>query len=318
MEGVPHHKPKHTVGTDTIGADLGPSTIALVPRAAEASLSVFCEELAPDEKRIRRLQRKMERQRRAANPDNYDGQGRIKKPGKRRLHWSASKGYERTRRRKAERERRLSAHRKSLHGKKVHEIIAVGNIIILEKISYKAWQKQYGKSVGLRAPGMFVEQFRRTVASTGGTLIEIPTSRARLSQFCHGCGRCVKKPLSQRWHHCACGVGPVQRDLYSAFLTSTLDQDHLIPSRARAVTPWEGAEARLRAAHERVLQRAKEGQSLPQSFGVPRAGARQPQSLSETTQEPALLARRGRLEAWKRRSEPQLLQHGEPSVAALL
>jgi hypothetical protein len=259
----------------------------------------------------------MDRQRRAANPDNYDEKGRIKKQGKRRLHWKTSKGYERTRWRKAEKERRLSAHRKSLHGQKVHEIIAVGTTIILEKISYRAWQKQYGKSVGLRAPGMFVEHLRRTVARTGGTLLEVPTGRAKLSQFCHGCGKCVKKPLSQRWHHCACGVGPVQRDLYSAFLASTLDQDHLIPSCARAVIAWEDAEARLRAAHERVLQRAKEGQSLPRSFGVPRAGARRPQSLSETTQEPALLARRGRLEAWKRRSEPPLLQHGEPSETRL-
>ena len=108
-------------------------------------------------------------------------------------------------------------------------------------------------------------------------------------------------------------MGPVQRDLYSAFLASTLDQDHLIPSCAQAVIPWEASEARLRAAHERVLQWAKEGQSLPRSFGVPRAGARRPQSLSQATQEPALLARRGRLEAWKRRSEPPLLQHGEPS-----
>jgi len=307
LEGVPYHKPKHTVGTDVIGADLGPSTIALVPRKGEASLSVFCEELAPDEKHIRQLQRKMDRQRRAANPDNYDGQGRIKKQGKRRLHWKTSKGYERTRRRKAEKERKLAAHRKSLHGKKGHEIVAVGNTIILEKISYRAWQKQYGKSVGLRAPGMFVAQLKRTVASTGGILIEVPTGRSKLSQFCHGCGRCVKKPLSQRWHHCACGVGPVQRDLYSAFLASTLDQDHLIPSCARAIIHWEGAEARLQAAHERVLQRAKEGQSLPRSFGVPRARARRPSSLSQPTQEPAFLLRQGRLEAWKGRSEPLLL-----------
>jgi hypothetical protein len=109
----------------------------------------------------------MDRQRRAANPDHYDAQGRIKKQGKRRLHWKTSKGYERTRRRKAEKERRLSAHRKSLHGHKVHEIIAVGTTIILEKLSYKAWQKQYGKSVGLRAPGMFVEHLRRTGATHG-------------------------------------------------------------------------------------------------------------------------------------------------------
>ena len=33
LEGVPYRKPKHTVGSDTIGADLGPSTIA--PRCPE-------------------------------------------------------------------------------------------------------------------------------------------------------------------------------------------------------------------------------------------------------------------------------------------
>jgi hypothetical protein len=171
LQGIPYRKPKHTVGTDIIGADLGPSSIALVAREGDASLSVFCEELTPAARAIRRLQRKMDRQRRAADPDNYDGQGRIKKQGKRRPGWKTSKGYQQTRRRKAEKERKLAAHRKSLHGKKVHEIIAVGTTIILEKISYRGWQKQYGKSVGLRAPGMFVEVLRRTVASTGGTLI---------------------------------------------------------------------------------------------------------------------------------------------------
>jgi len=154
LEGVPHHKLKHTVGSDIIGADLGPSSIALVPPEGEASLAMLCEELALDEKQIRRLQRQMDRQRRAANPGNYDSQGRIKKrSGKQKLVWKQSKGYEQTRRRKAEKERTLAAHRKSLHGRKMHEIVAVGNTVILEKNSYKAWQKQYGRSVGLRAPG---------------------------------------------------------------------------------------------------------------------------------------------------------------------
>src|SRR5260221_13302273 len=127
LEGLPLQQPKHPVGCDIIGADLGPSTIALVPRVGEASLALFCEELAPDEQQIRRLQRRMERQRRAANPDNYDAKGRIKKQGNLRLKWKTSKNYERTRRRKATRERRLSAHRKSLHGRKAHELVAVGN-----------------------------------------------------------------------------------------------------------------------------------------------------------------------------------------------
>jgi hypothetical protein len=307
LEGVPYRKPKHTVGSDTVGADVGPSTIALVPRQAAASLEVLCEALVADEKQVRRLQRQMDRQRRAANPDNYDEQGRIKKQGQNKLHWKASRNYEKTRRRKATKERKLAAHRKSLHGKKVHEIVAVGNTIILEKLSYKAWQKQYGRSVGLRAPGMFVERLKRTVASTGGILLEVPTRATKLSQFCHGCGRCVKKPLAQRWHQCACGVGPVQRDLYAAFLAAYLDPDHLPPSCAQYVIPWEGAEARLRAAHEQVQQRANEGQSLPGSFGLAKAGVRRPSSLSEAAPEPAFLLTQGRLEAWKRRSGPPLL-----------
>jgi hypothetical protein len=254
-----------------------------VPRAGEASLSVFCEELSPDEQSIRRLQRKMDRQRRAANPNHYDEQGRIKKQGRKKLQWKSSKNYERTRRRKAEKERKLAAHRKSLHGRKAHAIVAVGNTILTEKISYKAWQKTYGKSVGLRAPGAFVALLRRIVARTSGTLVEIPPRQAKLSQFCHGCGRHVKKPVALRWHHCACGIGPFQRDLYAAFLAAYLDQDTLIPSCAQYVIGWEASEARLRAAHERVIQRANEGQSLPRSFGIPRAGARRPQSLNEPT-----------------------------------
>ena len=307
LEGVPYHKPKHTVGSDIIGADLGPSTIALVPRAGEARLSLFCEELAPDEQAIRRLQRKMERQRRASNPEHYDAKGRIRCVGKQKLRWKSSRGYEKTRRRKVAKERALAAYRKSLHGRKVHEIVAVGNTLILEKISYKGWQKRYGKSVGLRAPGMFVAQLRRTVASTGGILAEVPTRSSTLSQFCHGCGRRVKKPLSQRWHQCACGVGPIQRDLYSAFLAAYLDPADPIPSCARYAQCWEGAEARLRAAHERVIQRAKEGQFLPRSMGIPRAGARRPESPSKATQGPAFLLAGGQLEAWKHCSEPPRL-----------
>jgi hypothetical protein len=298
LEGVPYHKPKHMVGTGVLGADLGPSTIALVPQQGEAKLEVFCADLASDEKAIRRLQRKMDRQRRAANPEHYDALGRIKKMGQKKLHWKSSKSYEKTRRRKATKEYRLAAHRKSLHGKMVHEIVAVGNSILIEKISYKAWQKQYGKSIGLRAPGMFIEMLRRTVASTGGTLVELPTRSSKLSQFCHGCGRCVKKPLSQRFHQCSCGIGPVQRDLYSAFLAAYLDPADPIPSCARYVIPWEGAEARLRAAHERVIQRANEGQTLPRSMGAPCAGARRPESRSDPPQEPAFSLRRGRSEAW--------------------
>ncbi len=311
LEGVPLQKPEHAVGSDTVGLDLGPASIAIVPREAQARLEPLCAELRPDARAIRRLQRRMDRQRRAANPEHYDEKGRPRKRGKGAPRWKQSRGYQATRRRKGARERKLAAHRKSLHGRLVRQIVAVGHTIVTEKISYKGWQKRYGKSVGLRAPGMLIDQLRRTVASTGGTLHEVPTRSTKLSQFCHGCGRFVKKPLWQRWHQCACGIGPVQRDLYSAFLAAYLDPAvDFIPSCAQYVVPWEGAEARLRAAHERNLQRANEGQVLPRSMGIPRAGARLPESRSEPTPEPAFSLRRGRLEAWKDRQNPRGLGPG--------
>ena len=307
LEGFPYHKPKHTVGADTIGLDLGPSSMAIVPQQAEARLEVLGGELIPDEQAMRRLQRKMDRQLRAANPEHYDGKGRPKSRGKRGRNFKRSKGYQATRRQKATRERKLKAHRKSVHGRTVHEIVALGKTIRTEKISYQGWQKRYGKSVGLRAPGMLIDHLRRTVASTGGTLLEVPTRTTKLSQFCHGCGKTVKKPLAQRWHQCSCGIGPLQRDLYAAFLAAYLEAADALPSCALYAVHWEGAEARLRAALERLKERAKEGQVLPRSFGISRAGARLPQSRSEPTQEPVLLLRGGRLEAWKERSEPPAL-----------
>jgi hypothetical protein len=288
LEGIPYLKPKHSVGQDIVGLDLGPSTLAIVPRTGEARLDLLCAELTPDTKAIRRLQRQMDRQRRAANPGNYDPSGQVKKPGNGRLRWKHSQRYQRTRRCKATRERKLAAHRKSLHGRLVHEIVALGNTIITEKVSYRSWQKQFGKSVGLRAPGMFIELLRRTVGSTGGILVEVSTRQTKLSQFCHGCGQHVPKPLWQRWHQCACGIGPVQRDLYSAFLAAYLDPANPLPSCARYQLYWAGREPGLVAAHER-FQRANEGQTLPRSGRIPTAGARLPKSPRDPLQEPPAL-----------------------------
>jgi hypothetical protein len=236
LEGVPYQKPKHQAGTATIGLDLGPSTIAIVPQEGEARLLSFCSELKADKRKQRRLQRKLDRQRRANNPQNYDAKGRCRKGHK---QWKDSRGYKATRRRLAAQERKLAAHRKSLHGRLVHEIAQTGTTVITEKISYKAWQKQYGKSVGTHAPGMFMELLNRTVARTGGILHEVPTRTTKLSQYCHGCGTYVKKKLSERWHQCSCGIGPVQRDLYSAFLACHLDLRTLVPSIAH--WEWESA-----------------------------------------------------------------------------
>src|SRR5262249_13240954 len=154
LEGVPYQKPKHSAGEGTVGLDLGPSTIAIVPQLGEARLGTFCAALAPRIAMKRRVPRKLDRQRRANNPQHYDEQGRCKQGPK---TWHDSQGYQATRRRLAHQERRLAAQRKSLHGQLAHDIVAVGDTIITEKISYRARPRQFGRSVGLRAPGMFIE-----------------------------------------------------------------------------------------------------------------------------------------------------------------
>jgi hypothetical protein len=77
LAGAPYQKTKHRAGTDTVGLDLGPASIAIVPREAEARLEPLCAELRPDARAIRRLQRSMERKLRAANPEHYDERGRV-------------------------------------------------------------------------------------------------------------------------------------------------------------------------------------------------------------------------------------------------
>jgi hypothetical protein len=244
----------------------------------------------------------MERQRRANNPDNYDEKGRVKK---RRLRWKESHHYQQIRRQYTNTGRRLAAHRKSLHGYLVNCIIRLGNIIQIEKTSFKGWQKMFGKSVSLRAPGMFYEHLTRTVAKTGGTLRAVGTYKTKLSQYCHGCKTYHKKPLAQRWHQCTCGIGPVQRDLYSAFLLAYLKSAETIPSISHHV--WEGAEPHLRAEVERLTQRANEGLLLPGSMGIPRARARQLKSPDSSQQEPLFQFRKGRVEALGRTKEPPRL-----------
>ena len=60
----------------------------------------------------------------------------------------------------------------------------MGDTIKLEKLSYRAFQRRFGRSVGMRAPGMFVERLKRKAESAGATVVEFPTHTTRLSQTC--------------------------------------------------------------------------------------------------------------------------------------
>jgi len=138
----------------------------------------------------------------------------------------------------------------------------MGTNVKTKKLSYKAFQRLYGSSVGLRAPGMFLEILRRKAANAGGRVEEINTYRTKLSQACH-CGKYEKKPLSKRWHQCPCGVD-AQRDLYSAYLACFVEKDNLVAYQAQKA--WSGMDIALRAAMEET-KRSSSG-PLPASLGI--------------------------------------------------
>jgi len=212
QEGVAPVKHEQACG-EIVGLDIGPSTIAVVGDHS-ASLVKFCDTVVQPWKEMRRLQRAMDRSKRTTNPHCFNANGTWKKG----QTFTPSKRYTAIRAEYAELERKLAAERKRSHGELANQILGLGNVIQSETLSYLAFQKNYGKSVKVRAPGMFVEQLRRKAESAGGQLVDLHTGSLKLSQYDHITQICTKKPLSQRWHVLGDGSGVVQRDIYSAFL----------------------------------------------------------------------------------------------------
>lgn len=253
LEGIPFQK--RLSSTNQVGLDIGPSTISHVSEN-HAQLETFCSELKIKQKEIRKLQRKLDRSRRSTNPNNYNDDSTVKK-GKQK--WIFSVRYRKTKTKLEEIQRKQKAERKSLHGNLANRILLKGKHVKTEKISIKAFQKMFGKSVQFRAPGLFVSLLRRKAESAGGKVEEFSTRDTRLSQYCHVCGRCQKKPLSQRWHTC-CGIH-VQRDLYSAYLALHVQGNSLDTTAVQK--QWSSMESMLVQAVSKNMQNMQAASEKP-------------------------------------------------------
>jgi len=272
-EGKPWVKSKNSPGDATIGLDIGPQTIAVVaPEITYASLHLFADELKETKKTKKRLQKSLAKKLRIGNPHAFEKDTWEKKD----KAWVCKKGpsikgqhcVHRSKRllnvqhQLADLYRKEASYRKAQHGRMANQIIRLGKEIKTEQLSYKAFQKLFGSSVGLRAPGMFVDILKRKAENAGGKVICINTWATKLSQTCH-CGKQEKKPLSQRWHQCACGV-KAQRDLYSAYLAGFVEEDRLMADQAEKA--WSGMDIALCTAM-RQIKRTSRG-PLPSSLGI--------------------------------------------------
>ena len=245
--GAPYQKPEHPIERGVIGIDPGPRTFGLAGADWGAQIDLATP-IKQSRQQQRRIERQIDRMRRANNPTNYLPDGRVR-PGRKR--WVISNNQRDNERRLNEAKRKQAAHRKSLHGQLANTLLRLGNDIRIEKNSYKSFQKTFGTAVGQAAPATFVATLSRKAESAGASVTVIPTS-LRLSQTCL-CGAIVRKTLSERVHRCDCGI-TVQRDVFSAYLARfsvAVDGPSGLSWRldaAQAKTAWAGAESRFPTA----------------------------------------------------------------------
>jgi hypothetical protein len=257
--GLPPIKEKNTTSDgQEVGLDVGPSSLAVVSESG-ANLLAFCPTIEHPWKQIRLLQRAMDRSRRATNPHCYNENGTWKKGAGVKV---VSRKYLTLKKLAAEEERKLAAERKRSQGQLGNEVVSLGNLIKTEKLSYKAWQKLYGKSVKVKAPATFIDGLKRKAERAGGQLTELNTWSLKMSQYDHVKADYVKKTLSLRWHILGREITQdtvlVQRDMYSAFLALCVVENEHHPSQLS--TRWPVVKPLLeQAGWCRKLEVAKGG-----------------------------------------------------------
>ena len=287
LEGAPAVKrdkatgqPKHPIGSGPVGIDIGPQTIAYVSDS-EVALAELADQVKNIEQQKRLIQRKMDRSRRATNPDNFARDGTIKKGV--RLHWIKSKRYLRLQWELSRLQRRQADTRKRQHTDLANHLLSLGDRFYVEDMEWPSLthrtkkteisektgrfkrKKRFGKSVGNKAPAMLIGILKQKLLSRGvDGLIEVPTS-VRASQFNHLSGEYHKKTLSQRWNDMPDGRR-IQRDLYSAFLLQHTNREQNGFDTEILNRDYES----FVAQHDKTIQELKSSPKTLASMGIRR------------------------------------------------
>lgn len=238
----------HPLGTGHVGHDIGTQTIASVGKD-----NVLLTELADKEKGIdaelRRINRAMDRSRKACNPLMFREDGTIvpksqlppeclDRRGRRR--WVCSKRYLRLDGLRRELFRRQRELRIQQHNELANRLMGYGDQHFIEEMRFRGLakraketkkndkgkfmrKKRFGKSISNKAPAALVNILERKVVSAGGTFQKVNTFTVKASQLNHLTETYTKKNLSKRWNTMPDGA-KVQRDLYSAFLIMNVDE----------------------------------------------------------------------------------------------
>lgn len=247
LEGIPPIK--HIYGNGDCGIDIGPSSVAVVSH--QWCLLEPLSQATTDQKKIRRLQRKMDRSRRATNPDNYNEDGTTKK----HKRFYKSKSYKKTAFRLAGYRKKQAAATKQYHNQLANMILEHGTNVIVEQMSFKGLQrkaknttktangrnkrkKRFGKSIENNAPSALIETINQKLGYIGLKMHKVDTISFKASQYNHITDDYYKKKLSKRWNNNMNGY-KIQRDLYSAFLLMNSNDTYTHADRKKCLATFE-------------------------------------------------------------------------------
>jgi hypothetical protein len=237
LEGIPPMKMtkqgeiKGQIGNGKVGIDIGTQTIAY-----SSQYEVGLKELAPEvnniDRKIKLLQRKMDRSKRATNPLKFNKNDTINIHNKDK--WIYSNHYIKIKNIRKELYRKQSEIRKQSHNILANYLLNLGDEFYVENMNYKGLQerskkttinektkkynnkKRFGKSLANKAPSMFLMILDNKLKWNGTKLFKIDTYKVKASQYNHFDGKYHKKELNERWNDF--GDFKIQRDLYSSFL----------------------------------------------------------------------------------------------------
>ena len=237
-QGIPVSKIQK--GKGVTGIDPGISTVAYVSKDSCRLVDLVPKDFARKERLIQNLSRKIERSRRVNNPEAYNKNGTIKKD----VHFKPlSKRAKRLAIRRQTAYRKLTEERRKIQGKLVNNIVSQSSVIKIEDLDVKSLQKRkretrinpktgrpfskkrYGKAVFKAAPGYFRDLLLQRANSTGCKVDIISPKKTKPSQYNHITGEFNKKELKTRIYNLTDEITDVQRDLYSAFLITHIEND---------------------------------------------------------------------------------------------
>lgn len=262
-----------------VGIDLGTQTIAYCSNK-EVGLIELADKVPNLEMKKRIIFRKMDRSRRAMNPNNYNEDGTIKTGAR---NWKNSNHYLRLRSELRELSRKQAAIRKLQHETLANHLLTLGTTIYVETMHYKGLQKRakkttvnektgkfnrkkrFGKSLGEKAPAMFVEILNRKLNYIDKEVLKVNNYTTKASQYNHVNQTYKKKKLSQRWNEIEYNneVIKIQRDLYSSYLLMNMNEDLKTMNQEKCEMNFE----RFLIKHNQEVERLKGKKNLS-SIGI--------------------------------------------------